>query len=77
MSARTTSGDVARRAQLAERRDRLMAELVRVEEQHRAGSLDAARHATRHGELVDQLERVYGELDQQVGPAERGQGSAA
>ena len=77
MSARTTSGAVARRAQLAERRDRLMAELVRVEEQHRAGSLDAARHATRHGELVDQLERVYGELDQQIGPAEQGRGSAA
>jgi len=77
MSARSTSGDVARRTQLAERRGTLMADLVRVEEQHRAGTLDDGRYATRHGELVDQLERVYGELDQQIGPAEQGRGSAA
>jgi hypothetical protein len=77
MSARSTSGDLARRAQLAERRDRLMADLVRVEEHHRAGALDHGRYATRHSELVDQLERVYGELDQQSGSAEHGQGSAA
>ena len=77
MSARSTSGDVARRTQLAERRGTLMADLVRVEEQHRAGTLDDVRYATRHGELVDQLERVYGELDQQVGPAGHGHGSAA
>jgi hypothetical protein len=77
MSARSTSGDVARRTQLAERRGTLMADLVGVEEQHRAGTLDDGRYATRHGELVDQLERVYGELDQQLGPAEHGRGSAA
>jgi hypothetical protein len=77
MSARGTSGDLARRAQLAERRDKLMADLVRVEEQHRAGTLDDGRYASRHSELVDQLERVYGELDQQRGPGEQGQGSAA
>jgi len=77
MSARSASGDVARRAQLVDRRDKLMADLVRVEEQHRSGTLDAGRYATRHGELVDQLERVYGELDQQLGPAHEGQGSAA
>jgi hypothetical protein len=77
MSARSTSGDLARRAQLAQRRSTLMADLVRVEEQHRAGTLDDGRYATRHGDLVDQLERVYGELDQQIGPTGHGQGSAA
>jgi hypothetical protein len=71
VSARTASGDVSRRAALVERRDRLMADLVRLEEQYRAGTVDQRRHATRHEELVAQLERVYGELDRQPGaPAE-------
>jgi len=71
MSARKAPGDVARRATLVERRDRLMADLVRNEEQHRAGTIDERRHTARHEELVAQLERVYGELDRQPGaPAE-------
>jgi hypothetical protein len=69
MTARNASGDAARRAALIERRDRLMAELVRTEEQQRAGSLDARRYAARHDDLVAQLERVYGELDRQPGTA--------
>ena len=69
MSAKNASGDVSRRAALVERRDRLMADLVRVEEQFRAGTIDARRHAARHEELVTQLERVYGELDRQPGAA--------
>ena len=67
MSARNSSGDVSRRAALLERRDRLMAELVRLEEQRSSGTIDDRRHAARHEELVAQLERVYGELDRQPG----------
>ena len=69
MSAKNVSGDASRLAALVERRDRLMADLVRVEEQLRAGTIDARRHAARHEELVSQLERVYGELDRQPGAA--------
>jgi hypothetical protein len=69
MSASRASGDDSRRAALVERRDRLMADLVRVEEQRRAGTIDERRHAARHEELVAQLERVYGELDRQPGAA--------
>ncbi len=67
MSARNSSGDVSRRAALIERRDRLMADLVRLEEQRSSGTIDDRRHAARHEELVAQLERVYGELDRQPG----------
>jgi hypothetical protein len=67
MSARSPSGDVSRRAALLERRDRLMADLVRLEEQRSAGTIDDRRHGARHEELVAQLERVYGELDRQPG----------
>jgi len=73
-SARGHSGDQARDAQLQDRRDTLMADLVRIEQQFRSGTLDAARHQTRRAELVAQLERVYGELDQHPGP---GQGISA
>jgi len=68
-SARTGSGDASRRAALVDRRDRLMADLVRLEEQRRAGTVDDLRHAARYEELVGQLERVYGELDRQPGAA--------
>lgn len=74
MSGGGASGDLARRAQLVERRDRLMADLVRVEEQYRAGMLADVRYAARHAELVEQLERVYGELDSRAGAADQGQG---
>jgi hypothetical protein len=67
MSAKNASGDVSRRAALLERRDRLMADLVRTEEQRRAGTLDERRHEVRHADLVAQLERIYGELDRQPG----------
>jgi hypothetical protein len=66
-SGRGQSGDEARQAQLQERRDKLMADLVRVEQQFRAGTLDAARHDARRTELMAQLERVYGELDEHPG----------
>jgi len=63
LAAPAATGDAGRRALLAERRDRLMADLVRVQEQRRSGALPEARWRARHEELVGQLERVYGELD--------------
>jgi hypothetical protein len=44
-----------------------MADLVRLEQQARSGGIDASRRASRRAELVAQLERVYGELDDQSG----------
>jgi hypothetical protein len=52
-----------RRKTLQGRRDKLFADLVRLEEQHRAGQLDERRYASRRQELVGQLERIYSELD--------------
>jgi len=51
------------RAQLQSRRDRLFNELVKLEEQHRAGRVDAAAYEHKRHALVQQLERIYGELD--------------
>jgi len=64
-SART--GDLARKAELEQRRTRLMADLVKLENQQRAATIDAARYANRRTELFAQLERVYGELDERGG----------
>jgi len=54
----------ARRRTLQGRRDRLFADLVRLEAQHRNGQVDEHRYATRRRELVGQLEKIYSELDQ-------------
>lgn len=48
---------------LAAQRDSLMGEMVKLEQQHRAGKLDDARYLTRRQHLIAELERVYGELD--------------
>ena len=56
----------ARRRKLEGRRDRLFADLVRLEEQRRSGQVDAHRHESRRRELMAQLERIYGELDEDV-----------
>lgn len=67
-----TGGDgraaAVRRRQLERRRETAFAELVKLEEQKRAGKIDAARHQSRRATLVAQLERLYGELDH-TGPA--------
>jgi hypothetical protein len=54
----------ARRRALRDRRDRLFADLVRLEEAHRAGRLEGPGYEARRRELVAELERVYGELDE-------------
>ena len=63
---RVAAADDARRRKLSAKRDRLFAELAGVEEQHRSGALDAARYASRRGELVRDLERIYAELDEEA-----------
>ena len=64
--------DAARVKQLAGKRERLLGELVKLEQQRRAGGIDAAKYAERRPALVAQLERVYRDLD-----AKGGQSAAA
>lgn len=64
--------NAARVKQLTGKREKLFGDLIRLEQQKRAGSIDAARYAERRPALVAQLERVYRDLD-----AEGGQGAAA
>jgi hypothetical protein len=72
MRGRRAGPDTARVKQLSSRREKLFNELVRLEQQRRAGNLDAARYAERRPALIAQLERVYRDLD-----AQGGQGAAA
>jgi hypothetical protein len=58
--------------QLKGKREKIFAELVRLEQQRQTGSIDASRYAERRPALIAQLERVYRELD-----TEGGQGLAA
>jgi hypothetical protein len=49
--------------QLAQRKEKLFADLVALEEQHRRGRIDEGRYSGRRQSLVAQLERIMGELD--------------
>jgi hypothetical protein len=66
----------ARRQELLDRREKGLASLAALEQQHRAGSIDDGRYAARRAAIVGQLERVYGELDAD-GTTPGGQGVAA
>ena len=66
------AANAARIKQLTGKRERIFNELVRLEQQRRAGSIDAAKYAERRPALVAQLERVYRDLD-----AEGGQSAVA
>jgi hypothetical protein len=58
------SGDrVAERKRLTTRRNKLFDELIRLEQDHRAGRLDGQRYAMRREDLLASLEQVYGALD--------------
>lgn len=48
---------------LEARREQLFAELLKLEEQHRAGRGDASRYQPRRRDLIAQLEQVYMRLD--------------
>jgi len=62
LAVRRDSGDDERR-RLRAQRDSLYRELVKVEEQRRAGRIDDERYQARRQHLMSQLEQVYGELD--------------
>jgi hypothetical protein len=67
MRARARPGtEDKRRNRLETKRSQLFAELTSVEHQHRAGRLDPQRYATRRGELLSALERVYADLDNEA-----------
>lgn len=66
----------SRRRDLLDRREKGLAALATLEQQHRAGSVDEARYQSRRATLVAQLERIYGELDAD-GSTPGGQGVAA
>lgn len=53
----------AARKRLISRREKLLKELVRLEQQHQRGGTDEDRYRARRGDLVASLEHVYGELD--------------
>ena len=57
------SGSAAERKRLVARRDRLFNDLVRLERDHRGGSGDERRYATRREEILAALEQIYGALD--------------
>ena len=61
------SANAARAKQLAGKREKLYSELVRLEQQRRAGTIDAAKYAERRPALMAQLERVYRDLDTEGG----------
>lgn len=57
------SVDAARVKQLNGKREKVFAELVKLEQQRRAGSIDAAKYAERRSAMMAQLERIYRDLD--------------
>jgi hypothetical protein len=68
--------ETSRRA-LTDRREALLQELEQIDARRRDGSLSAERHATRRQRLLQELEHVYGELDQTTGPQGGGEGVVA
>jgi hypothetical protein len=53
----------AERKRMVARREKLLADLVRLENDHRSGRGDRARYASRREDLVAALELLYGALD--------------
>ena len=66
------TANAARTKQLNAKREKIFSELVRLEQQRKAGTIDTAKYAQRRPALVAQLERVYRDLD-----AEGGQSAVA
>jgi hypothetical protein len=61
-----TSESAAERTRLIARREKLFADLVRLENDRRNGRTDERRYAARREDLVSALEEVYGALDDGV-----------
>lgn len=65
-----TAAVAAERKRLTAKRDRMLNELVRLENDRRSGKVDDRRYAARREELVAALEQLYGALDSgDAGPA--------
>jgi len=72
-----SAGDVSdARRRLADRRETLLGELAKLEEQHRGGKVDGSKYAARRQRLLADLERIYGELDGLPGSAGGGEAAA-
>ena len=56
------------RKRLIARREKLFQELVKLEQDHRAGRGNPSKYASRREELLNSLERVYGSLETGDGP---------
>ena len=63
----TPGANASRVKQLSGRREKIYNELIRLEQQRRAGSIDTAKYAERRPALIAQLERVYRDLDSEGG----------
>lgn len=62
---------------LVDRRESLLGDLVKLEEQRRLGRVDGSKYTTRRQRLMADLERVYGELDgASTGPTGGGEAAA-
>jgi hypothetical protein len=61
-------GQVRARRQLQARREKLFEEAARLDRQIAAGTPDQGRKAARRGEIVAELEKIYGELDTEAVP---------
>ena len=61
-------GGAERRRRLESRREKRFADLVKLEQQHRTGRTGATRYVNRRRELMADLERIYGELDDEAAP---------
>lgn len=61
-----TAAPTGRRRALEARREKLFADLVKIERQHRDGKVGATKYASRRSELFHSLEKVYREIDEQL-----------
>jgi len=61
------AANAARVKQLSGKREKIYAELVRLEQQRRTGGIDPAKYAERRPALIAHLERVYRDLDAEGG----------
>jgi hypothetical protein len=71
------SAAAAARQQLERRREKVFGELLRLEQQKKAGKLDDEGYAEKRRDLVGELERIYGELDTEAQGPRGDQGLAA
>jgi hypothetical protein len=63
---------------LVSRRETLLNQLAQVEARHRAGTVDGAAYAKRRAKILDELEGIYGALDEEhARPQGGGEGVAA